>query len=42
MNKKVIKRQLWATVLLGTIGILLGLYAVYDYFDQILRAYFFR
>jgi hypothetical protein len=42
MNKTTIKRQLWATVFLAGICILAGLYAIYDYFDQILRAYFFR
>ena len=36
------KRQLWATALLGAFALGLGAYSLYNYFDEILRAYFFR
>jgi hypothetical protein len=42
MNKTTIKRQLWATALLGVFALGLGALALYNYFDEILRAYFFR
>ena len=36
------KRQLWATALLGAFALGLGAHSLYNYFDEILRAYFFR
>ena len=42
MDKTTIKRQLWATALLGVFALGLGALALYNYFDEVLRAYFFR
>jgi|SaaInl7_100m_RNA_FD_contig_21_5254605_length_301_multi_5_in_0_out_0_2 hypothetical protein len=41
MNNKQIKRQLWATAGLGLVVLVLGAVALYNYFDNILRSYFF-
>ena len=42
MDKTTIKRQLWATACLGVFALGLSALALYNYFDEVLRAYFFR
>ena len=42
MNNKQIKRQLWTTAGLGLVVLVIGAVALYNYFDGILREFFFR